>query len=307
MALEEGTLVTVDSRGRRIYSGCRADLLEKAAERPDLMAGSPVQAVLKRVLAHLAPLNLTDPRSPRFKSSYCETLHDITRFCHEKAVVEMFDFGDRYHFSERAARRLVGDVPLDWWVINLADGFREGSAVGDSFVSIDAIDSLPMQAIWDGISAFPWEGPPTVDVRGMGSILFQSVMQPGLDPAVATPLTTKNYFLISKNFCNLSVRLGYHFAMVEAYLSDLLTESYVTFTFKGGAADDRRRATRILFLAEILEKYDFRVELKADAMTARMEKRPLDFLLRQLKILGYLVLHARQLDMIMNNPERVNG
>ncbi|MDR3631021.1 MAG: PEP/pyruvate-binding domain-containing protein [Desulfocapsaceae bacterium] len=306
--LAEGTLVTVDSKGRRIYRGRREDLLRlNVNPPPDLMAGSPVQAVLKQVLERLTPLNLTDPRSPTFKSSWCETLHDITRFCHEKAVTEMFDFGGRYHFSERAARRLMGDVPLDWWVINLADGFRDDAGVDKNFVHINAIASRPMLAIWEGISAFPWGGPPVVDMKGMGSILFQSIMQPGLDPAVASPMTAKNYFLISRNFCNLSVRLGYHFAMIEAYLSDLLTESYVTFTFKGGAADGQRKASRIVFLAEILEKYGFRIELRGDALTARVEKRPMDLLLQYLKILGYLVLHARQLDMIMNNPERVNG
>ncbi len=301
------TVVTVDSRRQRVYAGRREDLLKEASATPDLMAGSPVQTVLKQVLARLSPLNLTDPRSPYFKPSGCRTLHDITRFCHEKSVSEMFSFGSRYGVDERAAKRLMGDVALDWWVINLADGFHPGTDTASKGVEIGNIVSLPMLAIWDGMHAFPWIGPPMVDVKGMGSILFQSMMQPGLDPAVYNRMAGKNYFLISKNFCNLSVHLGYHFAMIESYLSELETESYISFTFKGGAADDRRRTARIGLLADILARYDFRVELKGDAMTARIERKPLDFLRRRLMILGYLILHARQIDMVMDNQGRLNG
>lgn len=304
--LTNGEIVTVDATNRMIYSGKREDLLARAAQQPDLMAGSPVQGILHNLLQYITPLNLTDPASPYFKSHYCETLHDITRFCHEKAVIEMFRFGEKHHFDQRAAKRLMGDVPLDWWVIDLADGFREGTDVTAKTISMEDIVSTPMIAIWEGISSFPWEGPPAVSVRGLGSILFQSTMQQGLEPAVASPMTAKNYFLISKNFCNLSVRLGYHFAMIEAYLSDLLTESYVTFTFKGGAADTSRKIGRITLLSEILGQFDFRLEQKGDSLTARVEKRPIEFLQQRLKILGYLSLHARQIDMVMSNQASVN-
>ena len=162
-----------------------------------------------------------------------------------------------------------------------------------------------MMAIWEGISAIPWEGPPRVSVRGFGSIIFQSTMRPDLDPAVPSALTTKNYFLISRNFCNLSVRLGYHYAMIESYLSDLLTENYVTFRFKGGAADMRRKAVRAKLLAEILQHYDFRIELRSDALLARLKKQPRDYLEDRLRILGYLSHHARQLDMVMDDPHMV--
>lgn len=217
----------------------------------------------------------------------------------------MFNFGEKHHLDERAAKRLVGDVPLEWWVIDLADGFREGTDTTGKTVRVDDVVSTPMLAIWEGINAIPWQGPPSVSVRGMGSILFQSTMQPGFDPAVASPMTIKNYFLVSKNFCNLCVRLGYHFAMVESYLSDLLTESYVSFNFKGGAADDRRKAVRIQLLSEVLSHFDFRVEQKGDSLTARVEKRPIAFLEERLRILGYLTLHARQIDMVMNNGNSI--
>ena len=139
----------------------------------------------------------------------------------------------------------MGEVLLDWWVINVGDGFRPGTDIASKVVGIGDIVSIPMLAIWDGIHAFPSAGPPTVDVKGMGSS-FPVHDAARLDPAVSNRMAGKNYFLISKNFCNLSVHLGTPFAMIESYLSELETESYVSFTFKGGAADEvTRRPDRI--------------------------------------------------------------
>ena len=303
--LADGRTVTVHATGRAVFDGRRDDLLRQKNVKRDIMAGSPVQRILTEALQLITPLNLNDPASPRFKSSWCETLHDITRFCHEKSVSEMFGFGQHTRFYHSAAKRLVGEVPLEWWVIDLADGFREGAGRETKTIRIDDIVSMPMLAIWRGISAYPWQGPPPVSVRGFGSIIFQSVMRPELDPAVPSALTTKNYFLISKNFCNLSVRLGYHYAMIEAYLSDLRTESYVTFRFKGGAADLQCKAVRARLLADILKRYDFRIELRSDSLLARVKKCSVEYLEQRLQILGYLTLHARQLDMVMSQPGAV--
>ncbi len=303
--LENGQVITVDSGGRAIYRGSRKDLLRKQRVRKDIMAGSPVQRILTMAMQHITPLNLNDPAASHFKSSWCETLHDITRFCHEKSVSEMFNFGQEHHFDKGSAKQLIGEAALEWWVIDLADGFRKGLDEKTTTVRIEDIVSLPMLAIWKGISAFPWDGPPPISARGFGSIILQSAMRPDLDPTVPSGLTTKNYFLISENFCNLSVRLGYHYAMIETYMSDLLTESYVTFRFKGGAADLRRKAVRAKLLADILQKFDFRVELHSDALLARVKKKPRTYLEQRLQILGYLTLHARQLDMIMDQPQAV--
>jgi len=303
--LTDGETITVNASARAVYHGCRQDLLRQKAVARDIMAGSPVQRILTEALQYITPLNLSDPASLQFRAKWCETLHDITRFCHEKSVAEMFNFGRIHHFDKAAAKRLVGKVPLEWWVIDLADGFKKEIRHSEKTIRIEDIVSVPMLAIWRGISAFPWAGPPPVSVRGFGSILFQSTMRPELDPAVASALTIKNYFLISENFCNFSVRLGYHYAMIEAYLSDLLTESYVTFRFKGGAADMRRKAVRARLLADILQHFDFRIELRSDSLLARLKKQPTRYLESRLQILGYLSLHARQLDMVMDRPGAV--
>ncbi|MBV5318495.1 MAG: hypothetical protein JZU50_11875 [Desulfobulbaceae bacterium] len=101
----------------------------------------------------------------------------------------------------------------------------------------------------------------------MASFLLQSAMRTGLDPSLTANLEQKNYFLISKNYCNLSVRLGYHYAMIEAMVGRRPVDRYITFHFKGGTADDEQRVRRIVLQADVLEKFDFRIGLIGDART----------------------------------------
>ncbi len=304
--LKNGQEVTVDASGKVVYSGRIENLLSEDKPRSNPMDGSPVQKRMIEVLKLVTPLHLTDPKSPLFRSGNCKTLHDITRFCHEKSVIEMFDFGNRYRFDKGAAKRLVDNMPMEWWVINLADGFADTFDHKEKFIDISDITSRPMHAIWEGMHATGWEGPPGSGVREIGAILFQSTRQQGIDPAVASPMSEKNYFLVSGNFCNFSVRLGYHYAMIEAFIGSLSTERYVTFRFKGGAADASRRIERVRLIGEVLQHFGFRVKINNDALRARVERRSQDYLLERLKVLGYLTTHTRQIDMVMNTPGHYN-
>ncbi|MBS3936073.1 MAG: hypothetical protein KGZ43_07855 [Sulfuritalea sp.] len=299
--LENGQIVTLCADSRRVYAGRVEALLTRASTRRSLMVGSPIYGLLKEALIHVTPLHLTEPDSPFFKPANCRTLHDITRFCHEKALHEMFNFGRRHGARDKSAKQLyVADSPSQWWVVNLKDGYREGVDAAAQFIRIEDIVSEPMRVIWGGMTAIPWEGPPPISVRGLGAIIAQSAMNPQLDPAVRSNLGDRNYFLVSKKYCNLSVRLGYHFALAEANFSELLNESYVSFQFQGGAADERRRRRRVGLLAEMLKELGFRVDRKADALVARIEKRPIPYLHERLLALGYLIIHTRQVDMVMD-------
>lgn len=303
--MENGAMVTVDASARCVYEGRNEEALKRRAPKPNLMIDSPVYRILEEISQLCIPLNLTDPESPDFTPRNCRTLHDLTRFCHEKAVQEMFSFGEKTGFDKKAAKQLAGETPLKWWVIDLDDGFREDFDPASKFVFIQDIVSRPMIAIWEGMTSKPWSGPPPVSLKGFGSVLYRSTMNPSIDPAVRTSMGTKNYFLVSRNFCNLSMRLGYHFTLVEAYVGPHLTENYVSFQFRGGAASRERRFVRVHLLRDILELYGFRVEVLLDALTARIEKKEADYLLDRLRVLGYLLIHTRQIDMVMGEQVMV--
>jgi pyruvate,water dikinase len=301
--LSSGQLVTVDADGLAVYQGRVEELLALAGPREGLMAGTPVGETLKEVMTFITPLYLTNPDAPDFAPRGCRTLHDITRFAHEIAVKEMFAFDKKQAFSRYFIKRLVTPVALEWWVLNLEDGFKE--EVANEQVELSNIVSVPMLALWEGITAVPWEGPPPVDTRGFMSIVMGAATDPNLAAAGGTIFGNQNYFMIARDFCNLTSRLGFHFSTVEALVGDQAFENYIRFAFKGGAADYPRRIRRAKFVGEILERYDFKVDVKEDSLFARLEAEAKDYMLSRLRILGYLTIHTRQLDMIMLNEADV--
>lgn len=301
--LQPGEMITVDADHRAIYRGKVEGLTVREPQPPRLMQTSPVFQTLKAVNQLIVPLNLKDPDAATFRPDHCLTLHDITRFVHEKAVKEMFDFGRQHRFPERTSKQLYFHGPMQWWILNLDDGFKQD--VKSKFIKLEEIASVPMLAFWDGFTAIPWEGPPPLDGAGFLSVMFRATSNPNLNTGARSAYSERNYFMISKHFCSLASRLGFHFSRMEALVSPRDRENYLRFAFKGGAADGDRKARRVSLIGELLSQYDFTTELDGDNLTARMEGYPSAFMLSRLRILGYLTLHTRQLDMIMSRPALV--
>ncbi len=301
-ALQRGMEVTVDAEGLSVHAGLHPGIEDQRFRR-NLMEESPIHEILGRALTHISPLNLTDPSSPAFHPSKVKTLHDITRFCHEKAVVEMFSFGRDHEFPRFSAKQLHHNVPMQWWVLNLDDGFTE--EIRSKYVHLEQISCTPMLALWDGMVAIPWDGPPAMSGSGFASVLFEATRNPALATPFKKPYAQRNYFMVSANFMNLQSRFGFHFSTVETLAGERDSENYLVFSLKGGAADLERRVGRARFIADLLDTHGFSLRVIEDTVTARASAMPRDEILTRLKIVGYLLMHTRQLDMVMRDPASV--
>ncbi|MBW1953293.1 MAG: hypothetical protein JRI59_00995 [Deltaproteobacteria bacterium] len=288
-ALPPEVEVTVDAIYGNIYEGRQEELLQVKPQR------SPHQSravrVLESLLKHITPLHLLDPRADNFRPECCTTLHDITRFAHEKAMTEMFHLPEVP--QESLARRLVSDIPLEVYLIDLGGGLRP-EALNRLEVHPEDIVSRPMAAYWRGVTAVGWKGPKPVDLKGLMSVFLGT----GAGQNIQHRLEEKNYAIIAADYMNLAKRLGFHFATIESFLGGP-DDSYISLTFYGGGAALARRARRVRFLAKVLEHVDFRVELKEDSLTARVDGYELPVLEEKLEILGRLMMVSKQLDMVM--------
>jgi pyruvate,water dikinase len=105
---------------------------------------------------------------------------------------------------------------------------------------------------------------------------------------------------------NLHLRLGYHFSILDAYIGDELNDNYIYFRFLGGVSNVTRRSRRARFIAEVMESYDFRVEVHGDLIVGRLKKMPKERMVSRMKVLGGLIGYTRQLDVSMISDEQVD-
>ena len=255
--------------------------------------------MLEAAAEHVVRLNLLDPDALDFRPSSCRTLHDITRFCHEMSVREMFRPRNAPELPAHACKQLYHNVPMQYFLIDLDGGFTQ--EIPGRFVQIKHIASQPMLALWRGMTRIPTEGAMHLDAKGFMSVMLEAATNPELDPALPNTMNVSNYFMLSREFVSLQARLGFHFCTVEANAGPQDSQNYVSFQFKGGAADMERRVRRAQFVGWLLEEYGLRVEIRQDALFARMEGVSEAAILSRLVALGYIIMHTRQLDMIMLN------
>jgi pyruvate,water dikinase len=193
---------------------------------------------------------------------------------------------------------------MQWWVIDLEDGVQPGKK--GKKVKLEDIVSVPLLALWEGMTALPWQGPPPVDAKGFLSVMYSAATEPSIDPSVGKKFAEKNYIIISKNFCNVSTRLGFHFSTIEAFIGDVENQNYISFSYSGGGAESARKKRRAQLISRILDLFDFRVEVRAESIFARVEGYKRAHLEEKLKVLGHIIVHTRQMDMVMHNDAMID-
>ena len=292
--------ITMDTECLTIYQGVVQELHYYSLQE-EAIEEMHEYRLLRRVLKKIEPLNLVDPKEDNFIPAECRTYHDITRFIHEKAVETIIDLSFYHaHHRDTQAGQLIWDYPLDLIFIDVGGGIKGKHENG---IAPEQITSVPMQELLRGMS---WPGmwdmtPAKVDFSSFMSSLTRTTPTRSSRPEDVG----RNLAIVSKEYTNINFRLGYHFTVIDAYISDSVLDNHIYFRFSGGVTDTTKRSRRIRLLDEILSYYDFFCELHGDIVVARLKRMDRKSMLRRLFLLGLLVGFTRQLDVKMINDSRI--
>jgi pyruvate,water dikinase len=248
------------------------------------------------------PLRLTDPRAPEFRAESCTTLHDITRYVHERSYEEMFRLGESLGDLRSAAFFLDVFLPVDLYIVDLGGGIADGAR--ESRVKPADVVSVPLAALLRGMlhPKIPRWGARPMDVGGFASVVFQHALS---SPEQERTFRDPSYALVSDRYLNYAARVGYHFSIVDAYCGDTTNKNYIHLLFRGGAADSVRRGRRARAIALILKEWGLSVELRGDSTTGRIHKMPREETARLLDQVGRLLQFMRQMDVAMTSESAV--
>ncbi|MBS1233284.1 MAG: phosphoenolpyruvate synthase, partial [Nitrospirae bacterium] len=292
--LQNGQEITVDAINCNIYEGKVPELIEYAQNKKEPFKETHLFKTLEKVLKWVVPLNLTDPNSETFKPEYCKTYHDITRFAHEAAMEEMFGIGEEHDVEDTHTIDLSAGIPVDVHMVDIEGGVKEKVKKA----TVEDVFSIPLLALLKGMKSMRWPGPPPVDAKGFFGMLAHSASVPENQ---LQETGKKSFAVVSKHYVNFSIRLGYHFSMIEAYAGENINDNYIKFFFKGGGAAIDRRLRRVRLIKEILKAMDFRVNIKEDVMNAVLTKYKQATIEDKLVVMGKLTAYTKQLDMAMFN------
>jgi pyruvate,water dikinase len=300
--IPHGEEITVDATKRVVYRGRAAALLtEKRQVNP--MKDSPTYNLMRSALRRIAPLNLTDPQKDNFNPAGCRTLHDVIRFAHEMSMQEMFRISDSVRPDECIAVPLRAYLPMKIVVVDLGNGLRKGRT--GSHADLADVTSIPFRALLQGMKheQVDWSQHVGLSWGGFASIVAQTAIR---DPMTEGRMGAPSYAVIAGHYLNFNSRVGYHFTTLDTFCGHAVNDNYITFYFKGGAADIGRRSRRALMIAQILKQLDFKIDLKGDMVRAEIKKYQKAFLIEKLDLLGRLLGSVRLLDMHLADDRQVD-
>jgi pyruvate,water dikinase len=247
-------------------------------------------------------LNLTDPQDPSFSLKGCQTIHDLIRFAHEMVLKEMFGLSEES--ADRVTSvRLITDIPLALHLIDLGGGLKAGLTTRDK-VTPNHLESIPLKALWKGFChpGITWSGAIAATGKNLMRLMVQGVMTgpnnlPGGD----------SYAILSREYLNLSAKFGYHYAHLDAFLSEIPDQNYISLQFAGGIGPYYGKSLRINFVGNVLFMLGFKIKVTGgDFLEASLTGYDNKSMENTLDQVGRLLGSSRLLDMAIANEAEVN-
>jgi len=281
----------VAGRGR-IYQG-EVEGLKKYAARVTAAPETPFSRRLRAMMAFITPLSLTEAGSAGFSPQECRSLHDVVRFAHEKGMAEMFSLVGRSGRGLGQARRLATDLPLVMYVLDLEGGLspeaQEGKTIEPQLIACE-----PMRAWWEGLSH-----PEVVWHKGLMHLDWEELDRVSAGLVNLRGKALASYAIVSKSYLHLTLRFGYHFAVLDTLCGEEAEANYIAFRFKGGGGDFEKRLWRVRLIKTVLEGAGFVVKTRGDLLDARIERLEARHLYPRLTLLGLLHGNISLLDMAL--------
>lgn len=305
--LEHGreiTLALEDEERAAVYDGILREVVEQARNNMALMEDVYEYRKKRYVLRYISPLNLVDPLMEKFSPQGCKTMHDILRFIHEKAVMELIDNALR-GLKGQAAMKLELPIPAGIIVVDIGGGLDSQAirTAKSGYVSFGHITSIPLRAVVQGmIHPGAWQSAP-VSLK-VNDFLTSMVRMPDIVSA-GEGQAWGNVAVVSHEYLNLSLRFGYHFNMLDCYCSETARNNHIYFRFNGGATDLVKRSRRIELISIILKHYGFNTKSKGDLIIGRLANMKQDDMEKILDSLGRLIAYTRQLDAVLHDDGKV--
>ncbi len=194
------------------------------------------------------------------------------------------------------------DTPLDLLVIDI-DANHAGLS-RQTRLTIEEITCKPLRAILIGLAS------PGTWITEPAEMDFESFMSSAIGSASpASPLANTvelNLAIASQEYLNLSLKLGYHYNVIDCVMSPESNRNYIYFRFTGGMTDISRRSRRTQLIGLILEKYDFVTEINGDLISGRIKNLSEEMLETRLAMIGRLIGFTRQLDIYLKSDDRID-
>ena len=298
--LVQGVYVTVDAGKGEIYAGCSQELVSNHRQAHPSGNANPLLRKLDAAMSFITPLELIDPYVPTFVPQSCRSMHDILRFAHEKAVYEMFVIGDRRLKRKKGARRLLGDLPMLIYVLDVGGGIHAAQASNPT-IRIEDVICEPMHALWEGLlhPDIQWAGHHHFDWAEYDRM----VMNGGIISPESAMLSS--YAVVAQHYLNFCLKFGYHFAIIDTLFQKPPKTSHIWFRFSGGGGDPQGRVLRIQFIRRVLEALHFSVKTEGDLVNARRDGQDNASITQGLLRIGHLLGVTRLLDMHLQNEQAV--
>ncbi|MCD4744630.1 MAG: hypothetical protein K8R67_19375 [Desulfobacteraceae bacterium] len=302
--LEHGKLVTVHGDLKMVFQGSlsvQEGIHDMPGAESDPFEKTPFMKTLSSVMQFISPLRLVNPSSNEFTPEGCRSFHDIIRFCHEKAVQEMFSHGRRKGSRKKGAIKLVSDIPMLFYILDVGEGIKQNLPASKE-VHVDDIICSPFQAVYKGLSnpGIKWEQFSNYDWATYDNIVMSG--------GIISPDNAQfgSYAIIAADYLNINLRFGYHFVILDTFCGQNPEKNYILFRFSGGGGSPAGRELRAAFLTGVLTFLGFVVETKGEMVDGQLKHADFEEIKEKLDWVGRLLGATRLMDMQLKEGADIN-